>query len=299
MKKNVSAARRVNKAEAKLQALKAAGVNVDNLFAMTSVSGNGIVARLNDGKLEVLSNEDPIFASIAGGGTVPDRRLFRRWVMAQTFHMLATGDWTKALHAKGYEYSWKMMLDELLVQSKLSYKDSENYEARHRWFNRSVAVAMCEDYIKKLHTYIDGLKTRKCKGEAYKRIRSNDYFVCDLDTRIYRPLERALKQVRKDHSLWTAMNNFNKKRIPLHSDVPACPEWIDAYKGCGAYHTLQNLIRFHGVKIHTPEGCGMDALEAVAAKWQNGNGWRMLGLLKQELLLNHIDIKREIAGWRK
>ncbi len=55
---------RTNKAQAKLDALKAAGVNVDNLFAMTSVGGAGIIARFEDGKLEAVQDNDPIFNSI-------------------------------------------------------------------------------------------------------------------------------------------------------------------------------------------------------------------------------------------
>lgn len=294
---NKSCECKTNKAQAKLEALKAAGVNVDNLFAMTSVDGAGIIARFEDGKLEAVQDNDPIFNSILNGGTVPEANLYRRWVMAQTFHMLASGNWTQSLRYRGYEYSWKMMIDELHTQCKISRKDRENFEMRNAWFNRDVAIAMCQDYFRKLTEYIDGLKTRKCKGEPYKRIKGYDYFVNDIDDKIFAPLRIALRSVMKAKdvlSLYMTMAEFNNRRISLKWETPTCSEWVDAYKGCGAYYTLQNLIRFHGMKLHTE-----DSLEDLAMKFRNGEGYKLLGLLKDELKRNNIDVNRKIAEWRK
>ena len=288
---------RTNKAQAKLDALKAAGVNVDNLFAMTSVSGAGIIARFEDGKLEAVQDNDPIFNSILNGGTVPEANLYRRWVMAQTFHMLASGNWTQSLRYRGYEYSWKMMIDELRTQCKLSSKDRENFEMRRIWLSHNVAIAMCQDYFRKLTEYIDALKTRKCQGEPYKRIKGCDYFVADIDDKIFAPLRIAMRAVVKAQSVFSlhlAMVEFNNRRISLKWETPACPEWVDAYKGCGAYYTLQNLIRFHGMKLHTE-----NSLEDLAMKFRNGEGYKLLGILKDELKRNNIDVNRKIAEWRK
>lgn len=289
---------RTSKAQAKLNALKAAGVNVDNLFAMTSVGSAGIIARFEDGKLEAIADNDPIFNSILNGGTIPDSNLYRRWVMAQTFHMLASGNWTQSLRYRGYEYSWKMMIDELRTQCKLSSKDRENFEMRKMWFNRDVALVMCADYFRKLVEYIDSLKTRKCQGESYKRIKGYDYFVADIYDKIFAPLRVALRAVNKATSalsLHLAMVEFNNHRIPLKWETPTCPEWVDAYKGCGAYYTLQNLINFHGLKLHTKE-----TLSELAVSFSSkGEGYKLLGVLKDELKRNNVDINRKIAEWRK
>lgn len=288
---------RTNKAQAKLNALKAAGVNVDNLFAMTSVSGAGIIARFENGKLEAIDDNDPIFNSIMNGGTIPDPNLYRRWVMAQTFHMLASGNWTQSLRCRGYEYSWKMMIDELRTQCKLSSKDRENFEMRRIWLSHNVAIAMCQDYFRKLTEYIDALKTRKCQGEPYKRIKGCDYYVADIDDKIFAPLRIAMRAVVKAQSVFSlhlAMVEFNNRRISIKWETPTCSEWVDAYKGCGAYYTLQNLIRFHGLKLHTE-----DSLEDLAMKFRNGEGYKLLGLLKDELERNNIDVNRKIAEWRK
>lgn len=288
---------RTNKAQAKLEALKAAGVNTDNLFAMTNVGGAGIIARFENGKLEAIADNDPIFNSIVNGGTIPNPNLYRRWVMAQTFHVLALGDWTQSLRYRGYEYSWKMMLEELRTQCKLSSKDRENFDMRNIWFNQDVAIAMCADYLRKLIDYIDGLKTRKCKGKPYKHIKGHNYFETDIDDKIFAPLRIALRSVMRANgplSLHLAMVEFNSHRVSLKRDIPACSEWVDAYKGCGAYYTLQNLIRFHGLELHTE-----NSLEDLAMKFRNGEGYKLLGILKDELKRNNIDVKKKIAEWKK
>ena len=33
--------------------------------------------------------------------------------------------------------------------------------------------------------------------------------------------------------------------MKLPHETPQCKAWIDAYKGAGAFYTMQNLIRFH------------------------------------------------------
>lgn len=288
---------KTNKAQAKLEALKAAGVNVDNLFAMSNVDGSAIIARFENGKLEAIADNDPIFDSIMSGGTIPDPNLYRRWVMAQTFHMLASGNWTQSLRYRGYEYSWKMIIEELHTQCKLSSKDRENFEKRQAWFSHDVAVAMCQDYLNKLKEYIDSLKVRKCQGEPYKRIKGSDYFLADIDDKIFAPLRIAMRSVVKAKgvlSLHLALGLFNNHRISLKWETPACPEWVDAYKGCGAYYTLQNLINFHGLKLHTQK-----SLDELAAEFSNGEGYKLLGILKDELKRNNIDVKKKIAEWKK
>ena len=53
-----------NKAEDRLDALRKAGVDTTNLFAMRGAAGNGMIARLDGGMLTVLDENDPIFQTI-------------------------------------------------------------------------------------------------------------------------------------------------------------------------------------------------------------------------------------------
>ena len=119
-----------NKAEDRLEALKKAGIDTSNLFAMRGASGEGMLVRLINGVPQMVEDSDPIYRAIIAAGTIPDRRLFRRWVMSQMFHMLTykgyhADGYTAALHAKGYEYQWSMLIEELRVQMKLVKNDTE------------------------------------------------------------------------------------------------------------------------------------------------------------------------------
>ena len=76
-------------AQDRIEALRNAGVDVSCLFAMRGANGGECVASNKDGKLAILNVNDPLFSYIIEQGTVPNRRLFRRWVMAQMFHMMS------------------------------------------------------------------------------------------------------------------------------------------------------------------------------------------------------------------
>ena len=67
------------KASERLDILKKAGVDTGNLFAM----GDEMVVRVVDGIPVQVYDDDPIYELIEKGGHVPERRLCRRWVMAQ------------------------------------------------------------------------------------------------------------------------------------------------------------------------------------------------------------------------
>ncbi len=130
-------------AHERIEALRSVGVDVSCLFAMQGANGGDYVASNKNGKLSILDDNDPIFDYILEKGTVPNRRLFRRFVMAQMFHMLSYKDYgawspvgvTEMIHRFGFEYQWKMLLDELRAQMKMERNDPENFADRNRWFN--------------------------------------------------------------------------------------------------------------------------------------------------------------------
>ena len=169
-------------AKERIEALK-------NLFAMTGANGGDFIAISLHGNLEILSDDDPIFQHLTISGTVPNRKLFRRWVMAQMFHMLsvkngATNEpigFTNILHRRGYEYSWKQLQDELYAQVKmLQHNDANNFVARNRFFNQRVAYEMTMCYIKELKKFVNNKKVKKCKGIPYVTIGGRHIFKADV-----------------------------------------------------------------------------------------------------------------------
>lgn len=301
------------KADAKLEALRKAGVNVDNLFSMKSVNGKEILARMNDGNLTIVPEDDPIFQAIVSNGTVPNPRLFRRWVMSQVFHMLSYKGYrgehgfVAALQMKGYKYQWKMVLEEFRVQIKLADKDPENFTARNRWFNRETVAKMCQDYISKLVKHISQLKVRHCKGVPYIKIRQTNVFTSDLNVKVFKHLQGAAKNVANASSpmnlLHSAINFYNLAEQWLMAyDLPMSQVFKDAYKGAGAYFTMKNLILFHGATFKN--GCvklsqqkSLNLLEEKAVEYAD-EGWRLFGLMKKLIKDSNIDIEKKMAEWR-
>lgn len=298
-------------AEHKIAALRNAGVDVSNLFSMKGADGGDALARLADGQLSIVPDDDPILQAIVGNGTIPDRRLFRRWIMAQVFHMMTQTDYltkkpigfTEALNRKGYKYSWEMVVEEFRVQAKLAKNDIENFRERNRWFNKDVAIAMATSYIELLKQHVNKLPRKKCKGAPYVRLRSNNIFVSDLQRKVYQPLEIALENIKKSRdpqTLYTCMHYFYYlvKKTYVAWDMPQNREFKDAYKGAGAYYTLKNLILFHGCVFPgmTKEG-SMRHLEMLAGDVYM-EGYKLLGVLKEFLANNNVDIKAKQRSWR-
>lgn len=300
----------VNKAEARLEALRAAGIDTTGLFSLKGAAGEGLLVRMNaDGAPEAVPDDDPIFRGILIAGSVPERRLFRRWVMAQMFRMISSPNgFTGALHDKGYYYQWKQTLEELRVQSILARKDPENFLMRGRFFNKKTVTLMAEDYLKKLDRAIARLPEKHCRGRAYKRIGGRNIYSMDIPAYIesIQSLVANLKKANSPGELYKRTKTF-VENVPLLNTLTHSNDWADAYKGAGAYWTLRNLIMFHGCSLE----CFLDEeapdvrrqkslhkLEDLAAKAaKDRRGYTLLGLLKETIEANGIDIAAERRKW--
>lgn len=305
-------AKKLNDAEAKIEALRNAGVNVNNLFSIRGTNGAYEVGRLDDGQFSVVSDDDPIFAAIKASRTIPDRRLFRRWIMAQVFHMLTEKDYktgkpigfTAALRRKGYKYQWEMVVEELRVQAKLFNNDPENYSERNRWFNRGVVIQMATDYIRLVKDIVGKLRIRHCKGVPYVRLDGTDIFVTDLQTKVYAPLEKLVKSIkntRNPGALHKATVNFYQavKNTYLFFDMEQSKAFKDAYKGAGAFFTLKNLILFHDCVFPKMDQEASIAYLNYLVNDKDFEGYKLFGVLKDFLITNHIDIEAKQREWQK
>ncbi len=295
------------KAQERIEALRKAGIDTSNLFAM----GEEMVVRVENGVPSQVADDDPIFAKIGESGFIGNYKLYRRWVMAQMFRMLRDMEryrynmnkYIQRFH--GYEYQWSMVEKELLDQWKMSkHGDFESFRERNRWFNQDVVVKMCEDYMKKLREYVDRLTTRSCKGQPYKTIRGTHYFTKDLQGRIYCPLRLSIKDVENANTpqaLYEAVKRFNHLRVVLHWDVKLSDAFINAYKGAGGFFTMKNLVMFHDCRFYvngkrTTVNWSLDKLNLFAQSYQF-EGWRMIGVMKDLMEANNISVERKLKEW--
>ena len=230
--------------------------------------------------------------------------------MAQMFHMLnyvsydkrETG-FTACLHNMyGYDYTFKMMLEEVRVLSKLENRDQESFIERSHFFTKDVVVDVVCDYVEKLMVYVETLPVKMCKGVPYKRIKGDNIFVDDLGKKLYRPLKNKIKHMMCAPNyavLYKYLKEFMYDMVKLPYNTTKSKAWIDAYKGEGAYYTLKNLIMFHDCSVYAPTGApygtatSMDILNRKLTEYQ-GEGWRMFALMKKVIDDNNFDFNKRM-----
>ena len=320
----VNGARMMSKAEMRIAALKAKGIDTSCYFPM----GTEQVIKLVDGQAIPVDMTDDVEKKLVEGGYINNYSLFRRWVMAQMFRMLREMEkdgknFTEILQRKGYEYQWQMAEREISAQVKmLKHGDLENLAARNRWFNGNVIGNMALDYLKNLKKYVeDNLMWRMdakgneipkhtCHGVHYVRISGKNIFVSDLNKKLYWPLCNLAYNMKEDsdansvESLYKSLVRFNKLRKRLSFDTKHSIDFINAYKGSGSYFTMRNLIMFHGARLYGGSGCMMTKnsslkkVEDLAIQYRT-EGWKLLGVLKELISDSNISLQGKIDEWKK
>lgn len=300
-------------AEKRIEALKAAGINTEDFFTITNSKGEGVLMKW-DGGIPVAVQSDEVIEAIREKGVIPERRLFRRWVTGQMFEALSCKSYSgkklgfnEWLKWHPYEYQWKTLVEELRIQAKLYKTDKENFYKRHRWINGNTLIAASKHYMTLLKEVIESRQVRKCKGREYKRIGGDLYFCDEIEAKILKPLRDILGKMNEHDDpqvIYCLADAFNQARVHLGWGMKKCPEWIDAFKGAGAYYTMENLILFGGCLWHG-EGNGkiydqkwsMKIIDNKADAYCNGDGWRMFAAMKKLLEDNNIDIEERRKQW--
>ena len=303
----------------RMESLKNAGVDTSKYFNVSLPNGLApgatISLIINENGEPVVVNgahqNDEIMEQIIEDGYVRNTKLHRRFVMAQMFHMLnyvsyggkenGYNDYLRTMY--GYDYTLKMMLDEVKVLSKLETRDVESFAERSHFFTKKVIVEVLEDYLEKLEKYIENFPIKKCKGVPYKRIKGENIFVDDLHKKIYIPIKdniSKVKRARNYNEIYNILCVFMKNVIKLPYNTPKSKAWIDAYKGEGAYYTLKNLVMFHecGIKVGKFDvRFGTDAVAILNHKIDEyiGEGWRMFALMKKVIEDNNFDFNKRMS----
>lgn len=233
-----------------------------------------------------------ILNQIENEGYVKNNKLFRRWVMAQTFRMLKhPKGWAFALNERGYQYQWDVLENELHAMSKLEREDKELFEERKVFFTKEVILAMLSDYTEKLDEnfkyYSHGYREEKIATGCAIALTAT-YEI--TKARNYTDYYNAIKK----------FNNYVKiNRVKLDKASSHCKEWVNAFKGAGAYYTLQNLFMFHLPIIKLPEGVEVNRDTAKSflnmkrmGYAETGEWWKMFGYMKDVIRLNNFDFYR-------
>ena len=290
----------------RIEKLNNAGINTSKYFTVDLDNGTKIHLIIDENG-NCTQVKDPIVEQIIDDGYVRNTKLHRRFVMAQMFQMLnyvsydgnykGYNDFLKIRY--GYGYTFKMMLEEVRVLSKLETRDKETFEERSHFFTKEVIVAVMEDYLDKLKEYINKLPNKNCKGVPYKRIKGVNIFNDDLGKKIYSPIYNFIFEVKhaKNYAeIYRILSKFMNKKtmIKLPYNTPKNKAWIDAYKGEGAFYTLKNLVMFHNCYIKVDKfdlRTGTEAVKYLNEKLKEykGEGWKMFALMKKVIDDNNFN----------
>lgn len=217
--------RNENKTATRLEALKLAGVNVDKLQSLMQT---------DSAVKEIFNEDDPILKEISKGGFIRNPELFRRFITAQTFALLKDcKGWTHAVRNRfNTRYVFRQTREELFLQIKLQKKGIKN-DKRFTFFTL--------DSMKRIFEELAGFNNLFNYDKA-KEVQDK---IREVDT-----LEELAKVVQSYDWYFSCHCNFFPR------------SWLNSYKGAGAYYTLQNIIRTHGMIL---PGCNdmAESLEKV------------------------------------
>lgn len=234
--------------------------------------------------------------------------------------------YTKNLHQMGYDYQWRMLCDEFYRQAKMTeHGDVKSYTEDSQWYNKDLVMTMIEDYIDKLKKLVSTLKVKRHRGRPYVQLKQGKkvpfegkesrygYIYVDELEKLYNAFENFIHRIEFADTVRFVsiiVREFYETMVPLHFapshhkpntpyfEAKQCAEWVDAYKGYGAYFSMQNLILFHGCTFH-----GMNKDESIhhlnECVADGAAGYWMLGALRNMLKTNNFDIAGKREEWRR
>lgn len=304
------------KREERMEVLANAGLETGKYFTFELPEGMSAGSKIHlvfdESGVPKVVNEmetNPVCEQIIGDGYVRNTKLHRRFVTAQMFRYLnyrsydgRKQGYNEALKRHGYNYTFTMMLEEVRVLSKLEVRDAESFAERSHFFTKDVVVKTCKDYMDKLKLYIDKKPNKNCKGVPYKTIKGRDIFVEDLPKKIYQPLQHKINRIKWANNyteIYRELRSFMRDMIRLPWETPMSKDWVDAYKGNGAYYTLKNLVMFHNCDLIEQNGRitrGIGATNRLRDILDdyNGKGWRMFALMKAVIEFNEFDFNEKM-----
>jgi hypothetical protein len=292
------------------------GISSGGNVVFTSENGFPVIPGSVTGAAFV--SKDPIVQNIVKSGYVFNSRTDGRFVTAQTFKMLNEKSYNWNLgkyefgwdaylrNCFGYMYQFDMMIDELHRLAKMERSNDPEFARLSSFFTKEVVYETGKHYLRQLKKYIKNQPTRKCKGVPYARLNKyGDVFLKDLDVKVFRKMELALFNINncKNYTeLEKELKAFVCLMVKLPYNTPKCSQWKDAFKGKGAYVTLLNIVKFHGVTVQNYEtGEILDTYGSVAyveslLDEYRGQYWKFHELLKATIELNKFDLRKSIEA---
>jgi hypothetical protein len=197
----------------RMKAFKDAGIDISKLQSLMQTDVN---------IKEIFSDpNDEILTEIGKGGFIRNPELFRRFITAQTWYLIRNEQsWTEAVRKRyNISYVFKQTKQELRLQIKLMNKGIEN-DHRYSFFS------------------LDDMKDIFWNLASYNYSVKNEKFTYLRNAIMASKSRKELLDVISSSNWWFRNSEHYKPR-----------RWLNSFKGAGAYYTLQNLIRTHGLVL--------------------------------------------------
>lgn len=293
-----------------------------NFKSMTQEEKNEVLKAMGFNPFDFTNSvdkTDSVVQEIYKNGYVKNEKLHRRWITAQTLRLLGwyygatkvegwgflftKDEWTKNVNAK---YNWTYIF-KMLANEYNSLAHLKGISFREEIFSPNLLHIIFDDYIKCLREYFDSLRTKNCKGVPYKTIGGRDIFVSDFKKKVITPMQMffvdkiqmAINTKCSDYRrISVALKMFLERYfIKLPNSTPLSKTWVDIFKKAGAYYTMENLVKYSGLKLvnyKTDELLNRDDSLKYLEECKSQQGYQLLALLKRSLEVNDFKFSEVI-----
>lgn len=206
--------------------------------------------------------DDDMATTIKENGYIANSHLFRRWVMAHYIKMCNSAKVCgmnvmqyAATKYGNYDYMLKTMTNELRVLYILKTADHDCYEERKQFFDHDIVTEVVRDYVHDVSTYI---RKRAVKRDGRIRICKKNYdSVEEILTPLFKLYTELLRCDEEDYrEMYRIVYTIRDRTLPIgaykRADCAGMTKsctWAQTFCEEGAYYTLMNLTKFHGVGI--------------------------------------------------
>lgn len=255
---------------------------------------------------QTVDTNDPLVQEIFANGYVKNEKLHRRWITAQTMRLLGWTDgvmpnhwgktkdnWTENVKKMyDWQYAWRQVGKELDVIDKLQRVGETT--PRSVFFSDEKISAMLDEYIETVRDYCYNLPKHNCKGVPYIKLNGRNFFVSDIEKKVITPIKKAKRimentflRMYDHHTILRFIKSDAYVKLPRGTKLS--PTWVDMFKSAGAYYTMENLVKYSGLKlVKDHELLDRDTSLQYLQSRVNDKGFQLLGLLKQSLVKNNF-----------
>lgn len=264
--------------EQRMEALKNAGVNTNMYMSFVTSSGKSVEI---DGTDAIVINGkrislDEIGNGIVKRGYVENTLDYRRFIMAQMFHMMkAEGGYNAAFRRLPYWYQFEYLVKEYNVLSHLEKEnDREAYEERSRFFTKDVVRCTLGNLLENIQKYANLYSTVDRNGNHIVKFHHFGTYDMEREHHLEELIHGAISTVENADSatqIYTTLRTLFPcvpKRLG-HKEYWVDPKksnaFASAFKGAGSYYTLMNMVKYHGIKLYNYDTDSLitDRTEAV------------------------------------